>query len=214
MTARRLYDRAIFWVTSGGVVAVIGGVLVSVGVTQVGPNGDVWGNEWFRIGIGAVVVGALAVWWALTLYLAHRQAEMHACPDPQAHKLAKPGLDPSTPQVRSVLRQLRSELKEAYRLLDMSLHDGRYWAWTSGTLQVTTWKGNRTNLMRIAGMNAVWDALEDAYGCLDQVVRWRSRQVFGRTPVKEGDDLRGAVASVAKAIEELDAKLRVLDVEA
>jgi hypothetical protein len=70
-----IYDRAVFWAAFGGVVVVLGGTVVGIGLAQVGASGDLWNNGWFKGGIGVVGAGAIAEWWALTLYLAHRHAE-------------------------------------------------------------------------------------------------------------------------------------------
>ncbi len=84
MLDRPLYDRAIFWLGLGGPVAAIGGILLGIGVAQVvtKPNGNLWANAWFDLGLAVVVVGAGLLDWSLVIYLAHGYVEAHASPAP------------------------------------------------------------------------------------------------------------------------------------
>jgi hypothetical protein len=70
-THPRPYERAIFWLGMGGAVAVIGGIILSVGLIQssADPKASLWSNRWFLIGFGIVVVGAIMLLLALKLYL-------------------------------------------------------------------------------------------------------------------------------------------------
>jgi len=74
-----IYDSSLFWVGFAAVLVVIGGILVGIGVADVGANADtrLWSDWWFRFGVGFVGLGLILLWWALTLYLAHRHAETH-----------------------------------------------------------------------------------------------------------------------------------------
>jgi hypothetical protein len=67
---------------------VIGGICTAIGADQENAKlkPDLWQNAWFRGGVIAGVVGFLLAWWSLTLFVAHRHAESHWCPDPQAHQ--------------------------------------------------------------------------------------------------------------------------------
>jgi hypothetical protein len=73
MQEHRLYDSAMFWVTLGGPIAAIGGILAGIGVFQVGSGGNLWANAWFDAGVVVVVLGAAMLLWALVLFLAQRQ---------------------------------------------------------------------------------------------------------------------------------------------
>lgn len=79
MRDKPIYDSSLFWVGFAAVLVVIGGILVGIGVADVGASADtrLWSDWWFRFGIGFVVLGLILLWWALTLYLAHRHAETH-----------------------------------------------------------------------------------------------------------------------------------------
>jgi hypothetical protein len=52
----------------GGAIAVIGGVFLGVGATRSGKS-SVWSQEWFDAGFAVTMVGALALCWALVLYV-------------------------------------------------------------------------------------------------------------------------------------------------
>ena len=73
MGERDLHDSAQFWCAMGGAIAVVGGIFLGVGVTKSGQN-SVWSQEWFDAGFAVTMLGALALCWALVLYLAHRHA--------------------------------------------------------------------------------------------------------------------------------------------
>lgn len=82
----KLFDSSQFWVLIGGAVSVIGGIFLGVGVARTPAGHSLWSSGWFIGGIAAIVVGVLCLTWSLILYLAHRHAESHMCPDPDAHK--------------------------------------------------------------------------------------------------------------------------------
>jgi hypothetical protein len=72
MREHDLHDSAQFWCAMGGAIAVIGGVLLGVGVARSGKS-SVWSQEWFDAGFAVTMLGALALCWALVLYVANRQ---------------------------------------------------------------------------------------------------------------------------------------------
>lgn len=213
------FDRALFWLALAGVVMVLGGILVGAGVVLAvaQPAKDVWGNGWFRVGIAVMVLGAVMVWWAFTLYVAHRHAEGHMCPDPEAHRLPQGGAAATKgagPEVLSVLRQLRGELKDAIPKMERSLTGEKFWpAGTEGDLAEKGWRKNRDQLRGMSGMNPLWDRLEDAFGHLKGINKLRANRVFKGYRRQLGDDarLRGAIASTETAITELEAKIANLD---
>jgi len=59
----------------GGGIAVVGGIAVGVGVARVPAHRTVWSVVWFDVGFVVVVLGVLALVWALVLHLAHRHRE-------------------------------------------------------------------------------------------------------------------------------------------
>jgi len=212
------YDRAIFWLALAGAVIVIGGIVGGGGVTQVATHSgvDLWSNGWFRAGAGIMVAGILMLWWALTLYIAHRHAEGHVCPDPDAHKLRTSGplMTAGTgPEVLSVLRTLRADLKDAARKIERSSQKGKFWsAGTEGDLRQKTWQKTRKQLQSMSGMNPLWDTLEEAYAQVERIAGLRTSRVFSGYRVQpDDDDLDGALASVHKADTALEAKIADLD---
>ncbi len=84
----RLFDRAQFWVLFTGAVGLIGGIFTAIGVARTPAGHELWSEGWFVVGIGAIFVGVLCLLWGLVLFLAHRHAEGHMCPDPDAHRAA------------------------------------------------------------------------------------------------------------------------------
>jgi hypothetical protein len=79
MRDKPIYDSSLFWVAFGAAIAVIGGIFAGIGVAATGanPGARIWSDWWFRIGIGLVFLGLVLLWWALTLYLAHRHSDRH-----------------------------------------------------------------------------------------------------------------------------------------
>jgi hypothetical protein len=79
MPDKPFYDSSLFWVGFAAVIVVIGGILIGIGVADVGASAStqLWSDWWFRSGLGCVVLGLVMLWWALTLYFAHRHAEKH-----------------------------------------------------------------------------------------------------------------------------------------
>jgi hypothetical protein len=120
-----LHERASFWVAFAGIPLVIGGICIAIGVDQVGakPKADLWQNAWFLGGVSGVALGILFAWWGLTLFVAHRHAENHWCPDPQAHPSNIPAR--VVPTTRQAPLQPRYEQREPYlhRLEDMLMSE-------------------------------------------------------------------------------------------
>lgn len=100
----RLHDSAVFWVALAAAVAVIGGILMGAGVARTQQGHDLWSSGWFIAGVAVTGMGVLMLLYALVLFLAHRHAEGHMCPDPDAHRA---GSDrPNTvPQIGQYVQQ-------------------------------------------------------------------------------------------------------------
>jgi hypothetical protein len=81
-----LRDSAGFMVALGGATAVIGGILLTIGVIRTPSTMELWSNGWFIAGITVTGVGAVCLNCSLVLFLAHRHARKHICPDPAAHR--------------------------------------------------------------------------------------------------------------------------------
>ena len=102
MSKSTRYDHAMFWVALGGAVTVVGGIIAGIGANQESNSkADIWQSQFLRWGMGVAALGVIALWWALTLYLAHRHAEGHFCPDPEAHKPERPSVSPAVQSTQS-----------------------------------------------------------------------------------------------------------------
>ncbi len=85
-----LYDRALFWLQMGAAVAVIGGIILTVGLVQWGAasRDNLWSNRWFEVGLGIVGLGVLMLLWSFRLYRKHGQLPASLSPTiPQAQQI-------------------------------------------------------------------------------------------------------------------------------
>lgn len=113
----RLFDKAGFWVQVGALVAALGGAGIVVGVSDLAPHQS-WREPWFALGAVVLFFGVLALWWSVTLYVAHHYAERHPLipPSPIQQTEAPGAADAGTPLDR--LQALQGEtgaLHEAIR---------------------------------------------------------------------------------------------------
>jgi len=177
------------------------------------------GILWSHGGILALLIGVLGMWWGLTLYLAHRHAEGHFCPDPNAHRLPTTGaaaISGTGPEVLSVLRQLRSELRDSLPKLEGSIQSGKFWAaGTEGDAEGKGWRKNRDRLRGMSGMNPLWDRLEDAFGRLTGADKLRADRVFKGYRLQPGDaeTLNAAIGATRSAIQQLESQIESLDTD-
>jgi hypothetical protein len=73
MVDRGRYDSAMFWLPFGTAAAVIGLALMTIGVTRLPANANVFGSVWFDGGLGVLAVGGLLLLWSLILFLSRRR---------------------------------------------------------------------------------------------------------------------------------------------
>jgi hypothetical protein len=78
MADRGRYDSAMFWLPFGTAAAVIGLALMTIGITRLPANADVFGSFWFDGGLGLLAVGGLLLLWSLVLFLGRRRAAAQA----------------------------------------------------------------------------------------------------------------------------------------
>jgi hypothetical protein len=110
-----LDESARFWCAMGSAVAVIGGILLGVGVTKSqGNHSSLWSEGWFDAGFGVMLLGAFALVWALILYLAHRQAGVPQSPGSSAR--GPSGESPDAPPDRERRSNLPSVVTPAQAL--------------------------------------------------------------------------------------------------
>lgn len=211
---RRLLDSALFWLAFGAAVIVGGGVGVAVGTgLAVSGHESVWAENWFRVGFAIVLLGGLMLLWALVLFLAHRHAAGHWCPDPDAHKLSTVRTRPTkaqpddTAQLRSVLRQLRTDVLTAKDRVTNMKQTGHYWKGSEGNPPLRTWKKNRKKLAARAGMVDVYESAADAFGRVDRLI---ANKGFKARPVRSDEDLDTPLQSLENAETKIEDKLREL----
>lgn len=73
-----------FWLPFGTAAAVIGLALMTIGITRLAPNADVFGSFWFDGGLGVLAVGALLLLWSLWLFLGRRRDAARSAETPSA----------------------------------------------------------------------------------------------------------------------------------
>jgi hypothetical protein len=78
MVDRGRYDSAMFWLPFGTAAAVIGLALMTIGVTRLPANANVFGSVWFDSGLGVLAVGGLLLLWSLVLFLSRRREAAQA----------------------------------------------------------------------------------------------------------------------------------------
>lgn len=182
---------------------MIGGVVLAVA------QGSKHPGSWIGIGLGAVVLGASMVVWALVLFLAHRHAEKHWCPDPEAHVPLPKGTPPpvDSPLLLSVLRQLRGDVRDAIVRLGRANETGKYGRLSDPVFRDKAWKHNRDQLSGLPGTTLLLDALEDAFAHINRINGFMfARNLSGGT-IRPGDDLEGALMALRLAEERLDERL-------
>jgi hypothetical protein len=175
-----------------------------------------WHQRWIDVGLVAGLVGAALLLWALVLFLAHRHAAQHWCPDPDAHKIrptvpSDQGAPDGEPHLRSALRQLRSEARAAILRLETAIRTDRYWGVTAGPLPDAGWKKNGKNLSDKPGMTDLVDHCEDAYGHVKRINGFHFLRALQGRVVRPEDDLEGALSALRGAAEEIDKQLAGLD---
>jgi hypothetical protein len=91
---RNSYESAGFCAAIAGVAAVVGSVLVAMGIAVKSPTQDVWAQPWLDVGVGAVALAVLLLGFSVWMYLssaenpgtATREATASAGPDVGALK--------------------------------------------------------------------------------------------------------------------------------
>jgi hypothetical protein len=78
MGDRGRYDSAMFWLPFGTAAAVIGLALMTIGISRLPANANVFGSVWFDGGLGLLAVGGLLLLWSLVLFLGRRRERAEA----------------------------------------------------------------------------------------------------------------------------------------
>jgi len=109
MGDRGRYDSAMFWLPFGTAAAVIGLALMTIGVTRLPANANVFDSVWFDVGLGFLVLGGLLLLWSLVLFLSRRReaAQAASMTDPAQAK----DLDWKSEAVRGYYRERENLFK-------------------------------------------------------------------------------------------------------
>jgi hypothetical protein len=107
---RRLFDSALFWLSLGAAVTVVGGIFVTVGAARTPVRESVLSDGWFDAGIAVVAIGVGLLFWSLVLFLAHQHAERHIVSARSVSHVSahSPTAAPASPFVR--LKQLQDKV--------------------------------------------------------------------------------------------------------
>lgn len=77
-------DRAAFWLGVAAVLAAIGIVPVTIAIGNRRAGADLWSDGTFVIGVLVEAIAVGALWWAITLHVAHGHATTHGAAPPGA----------------------------------------------------------------------------------------------------------------------------------
>lgn len=224
-----LKDRTVFWLGLAAALAAIGAVPAGIAAAATSAaSKSPWSSTWFDAGVAVILLAAASSVWSLILYVAHYHAEKHWCPDPSAHVLPTKGgqlqdvvapvseIGPRAGQIRedeklrSVLRSLRFDIRDALRRVERAIETGRYWPVTGnngGPLPNRTWKKNREQLSGLTGMGDLYDSLHEAYAQVERINGFHFARVMQGHVVKQDDRLSDALTALQKAEQELNQKL-------
>lgn len=101
--------------------------------------------------------------------------------------------------LRSVFRQLRSDLRGGSEKIETTIRTQRYWGATAGPLPDRAWKRHRTELAGMQGIGALLDALDDAFGHVKCINAFHFVRALSGHSIKPTDDLEGALTSMRRA---------------
>jgi hypothetical protein len=214
-----LPDGCGFWLGTAAVCAALGAIGITIAVTEYRPP---WPSAWFIAGAVVCALGCTAAIWALVLYLAHKEAASHWCPDPRAHALELERREPAArPRggtaaragailraadaasraeqarwLRPVLREINGDLRQAAAGVDKA-HRERSYSGVRHEFDLSqTWEDNRRRLAALEGTGDLYDTLRDAYAGIARMYRITSRP--GTAPT-EAQGLPGVLEAIRKA---------------
>ena len=205
-----LTDRTGFWLALAAVLAAFGGSGIGLAVAEYHPP---WKSVWFIVGAVVCGLGCLSVLWALVLYVAHKVAGDHWCPDPRAHAVARPtrpgailaalkAVPPAPPGwLRPALREMNGDLRQAAAAIQMTLNDNSYGGVQYEFNLGARWEANRERLAGLVDRGDLYDDLRDAYAQIE-----RMRGIVSGSPTEPGataplppHNLGAALAAIRKA---------------
>ena len=226
--AASLTDRTGFWLGLAAVLAALGGVGFAVAVAEYRPP---WGSAWFISGAVLCVIGCLAALWALVLYVGHKVAGAHWCPDPRAHlidsdrplsgmqmspevKLRRPSpaailrATVATKKVEisrwlhPLLREMNGDLRQATKAIERMIA-GDTWGAVTFEFNLEDWEKFLNRLAELPDRDELYDSMRDAYAhiCRLQRISQESSKRQRAVTAKASDDLEVALRAIRKAKE-------------
>jgi hypothetical protein len=214
-----LPDGCGFWLGTAAFFVALGAIGITIAVTEYHPP---WPAAWFIAGSVICALGCVAAIWALVLYLAHREAERHWCPDSRAHVPETQQREPATqPQgattararailraadavsrgdlarwLRPVLREINGDLRQAAAGIEKACREGSYRDVRHEFNLGQTWEDNRQRLAALEGRGDLYDTIRDAYAGIARMHRIAARSRIAPT---EAQDLGGALEAIRNA---------------
>jgi hypothetical protein len=226
--APTLQDGTAFWLGLGALLAVVGGIPVAVTPATLPQHRSPWSSGWFDVGVVFVLLGLGCALWALVLYIAHRHAADHWCPDRQAHDRGapRPALLPvpaqaedaihaqppaSVPAIgrdfRVALHEVRQEVHASLTLFERMTSENRWWNLREGYPKQAKWKRYR-GILELRAPGPLFRDLMDAYDAIAYVSQQGTQRLVFTTPgPRPSDRLPEAIAAIKKAEARLDAAI-------
>jgi hypothetical protein len=181
-----------------------------------------------RAGVVLVLLGLGCALWALVLYIAHRHAAAHWCPDRHAHDRdatqpaflpvpaqaesanhAQPPASVPTigPELRVALHEVRQEVHASLTLFERMRSENRWWNIREGYPKQSKWKKYR-EILELRAPGPLFRDLVDAYEAIAYVSQQGTqRLVFATRPPRPSDRLPEAIVAIKKAEVRLDAAI-------
>jgi len=124
------------------------------------------------------------------------------------------GLSDSTEteqKLRSVLRVMRSDIKDGVAKIEQAVSAGKYWGITEGVLRDGAWKKNQDFIAAQPGMTDLYDVLEIAFGHIKRINGFTFLRNVAGGQVRPDDHLEEAFAALCVADDKIVASLVALD---
>lgn len=217
-----LTDGTGFWLGQAAVLAALGGSSIGIAIAEYHPP---WKTAWFIAGAVVCGLGCLSVLWALVLYVAHKVAGDHWCPDPGAHTASRRSpaetalatlnaVLPAPPGwLRPALREMNGDLRQAAAGIERTLNDDSYRGVQYEFNLLGHWEANRERLAGLAGRGDLYDDLREAYAHIERI-----RRIVSGSPMEPGaaepatpDNLDAALTAIRKAETAVGTELSELD---
>lgn len=211
-------DRTGFWLAMAAVLAALGSVAVVIAITEYHKP---WTSAWFVTGAVACGLGCVSALWALVLYVAHRLAGDHWCPNPQGHIYIGRSRGAAMESgdhaelvgwLLPVLRQINGDLRRAAAGIEDALSTGSY-VGLLHEFRLGAWEVNQDRLAALEGHGDLFDSLQEAYRHVARIRRILigTPQAPGPAKPRTTDDLGPALVTIRRAEAAVTRELSDLD---